>query len=190
MVKIGFLVEGASEKRVLDSIAFRQFLKGENIDYVSDIVDAKGGGQILPRNRDKHVSRLKGKGATHIIILTDKENDPCFTSVKNRVKPQENEFVLISAKALEAWFLADSDTITAILRKPFKYPAPENTEGKPFDTIKNEFSKNGKDFDTKLILADRMIRNGFTIEKAASHSNCPSAKYFLKKIKSITSEST
>jgi hypothetical protein len=186
VVKIGFIVEGASEKKVLDSVAFRQFLKKENIDFVPEIIDAKGGGQMLPNNREKHVSRLKDKGATHIVILTDKENDPCFTSVKNRIEPQENETVLISAKALEAWFLADSETISTILRKTFKYPSPENTDGKPYNAIKNEFSKNGKDFDTKLILADRMIRNGFTIEKAAAHANCPSAKYFIKKLKELS----
>jgi hypothetical protein len=186
VVKIGFIVEGASEKKVLDSVAFREFLKKEKIDFVADVIDAKGGGQMLPHNREKHVSRLKGKGATHIVILTDKENDPCFTSVKNRISPQKGEIVLISAKALEAWFLADSDTVSTILRKQFKFQSPENTDGKPYDAIKNEFSKNGKDFDTKLILADRMIRNGFTIEKAAAHTNCPSAKYFLKKLKELS----
>ncbi|MEO5642177.1 MAG: hypothetical protein ABIQ40_00090 [Bacteroidia bacterium] len=185
MVKIGFIVEGASEKKVLDSAAFRIFLEKEKIAFVGEVIDAKGGGQLLPRNRERHVLRLKGKGATHIIILSDKENDPCFTSVKKRIAPQHSETVLISAKALEAWFLADSKTLTRIFRRPFNYPSPENTIVNPFDIIKDEFSKRNKDFDTKTILADRMIRNGFTIQNAAAHKNCPSAKYFLEKLKSI-----
>ncbi len=180
-------MERVSEKKVLDSTAFRDFLKKEKIEFVGDIIDAKGGGKLLPHNRERHVLRLKGKGATHIIILSDKENDPCFTSVKQRIAPQASETVLVSAKALEAWFLADSETLTKIFRKPFNYITPENTTGKPFDVIKDEFSKREKDFDTKAILADRMIRNGFTIENAAAHKNCPSAKYFLEKLKLIAS---
>src|SRR5574337_702816 len=184
MVKIGFIVEGACEKKVLDSVAFRNFLKKEQIDFVSEIIDAKGGGQMLPRNREKHVARLKGKEATHIIILSDKETAPCFTEVKNRISPQEGETVLISAKALEAWFLADSETLGMIFRETFKYSSPENTPGKPIEIIKPKFAKRKEDFNSKLILTDRMISNGFSIENAAKHSNCPSAKYFVQKLRS------
>lgn len=188
MVKIGFLVEGECEKRLLDSVAFRLFLEKEKISFVPEIIDARGGGNILPHNREKHVARLKGKGATHILIFTDKESEPCFTEVKKRIAPQENETIVISAKALEAWFLADSETLTTIFKAPFKFQAPENTPEKPYKTIKSEFSKRGKDFDSKLILTDRMIRNGFTIERAASHPNCPSARYFLQKLRAISKQ--
>jgi hypothetical protein len=50
MVKLGFIGEGAVEKRILESPPFREYLRLRNIDFVVDVEDANGNGNLLPHN--------------------------------------------------------------------------------------------------------------------------------------------
>ncbi|NDC31821.1 MAG: hypothetical protein EBZ58_13005 [Bacteroidetes bacterium] len=59
---------------------------------------------------------------------------------------------------------------------------------KPIDLIKQLFLENiqrGIGRRGKPYLANYMLKNGFNIMNAAEHANCPSAKYFIAKLREI-----
>lgn len=188
MVKIGFIVEGDSEKLILESQAFKDFLSANQIDYVPEIVNAEGGGNLLPHNLKKYTQSLADKGANRFVILTDLETDPCVTETKNRISaPTATHSVIVSRKAIEAWYLADDDLMSKFFKKKYSCEFPEKTQSMPFDHLRAEFiSHTGRGLSSsKPVVARRMINEGFTVENAAKHENCPSAQYFLNKIKEI-----
>lgn len=50
MVKVGFIVEGESEKLVVESPMFQQWLHDHDCTLVTPVIDAKGGGNLLPQH--------------------------------------------------------------------------------------------------------------------------------------------
>lgn len=185
MVKLGFIGEGAGEKSILESEGFRNILTGLNLEYVEKVINAHGGGNLLPKYLEDQIDTLKKEGANHIVILADQEDAPCITSVKERIDPKGNHIVIISVKTIEAWFLADSSAMSAFLKSRFNCENPEEFE-KPFEHIRNlMWQKRGRGMNHKKQLCSRMLINGFSIQSAATHPNCPSAKYFLNKLKSL-----
>ena len=101
MVKLGFIVEGETEKILLESEIFKDLLSKFKLDYVSEIVDAGGNGNLLPKNIEKLSAILIDKGASKIIVLTDLDKDKCVTETKNRISPLENHICVISKKEIE-----------------------------------------------------------------------------------------
>lgn len=63
----------------------------------------------------------------------------------------------------------------------FEFPESESI---PYETIRKELLRitgRGYGRSAKLRFADKFIQSkGFSIENAAKHPNCPSAKYFIK----------
>ena len=47
MVKLGFIGEGATERKILESQNFRLLLEELGLDYVEKVIDAKGGGNLI-----------------------------------------------------------------------------------------------------------------------------------------------
>ena len=187
MVKLGFIGEGANEKTVLESENFRSLLDQLGLDFVKNVIDAKGGGNLLPKYLEDQIDSLKKEGATHILILADQEDAPCITSVKSRIDPDGRHIVVIAVKAIEAWFLADAATISAYLKFKFECEKPEEIQ-KPFDHIRQvKLEQTGRGVNHKKQLCSRILQSGFSIEAAAAHPNCPSAKYFFGKLKSLAS---
>jgi hypothetical protein len=187
MVKLGFIVEGASEKAILKSSMFRSMLANLKLDYVENVIDAKGNGKLLPELIQDHVEYLESEGATQILILTDQEDAPCITSVKARINPEGKHIVVVAAKAIEAWLLADSKAISTYFGKNFKCDYPESFE-KPFQHIKTEKLKlTNRGVNDKGQLCSRILASGLSLEAAAAHPNCPSAKYFLDKLTALSS---
>jgi hypothetical protein len=188
MVKLGFIVEGATEKIILEKSDFFDYLRSLKIDYVSKIEDAEGNGNLLPHNILEHSKILVDKGATHIFILTDLDKDKCITETKNRISASENRAVVISVKEIESWYLADSSAMGSFLKDSSYYCDSPESIIDPFTEIKNRrLAKINRGIDDKVILAKLIVKNnGFSILKAAEHPNCNSAKYFLKKIKELT----
>jgi len=186
MVKLGFIGEGDNEKSILESDDLRKILGELNLEYVERVVNAKGGGNLLPKYLEDQVDSLKKDGATQILILADQEDASSITSVKERIDPDGNHIVIISVKAIEAWFLADSKTMSAYLKARYRCENPEEYL-KPFEYIKElRWQYRGVGLNHKKQLCSRMLINGFSIQNAATHPNCPSAKYFLEKLKSLS----
>ena len=179
MVKIGFICEGETEKLIIESENFQTYLHKNNLALVNAI-DATGNGNLLPKNIQPFIEILKDDGAEIIFILTDLDRDKCITKTKERINAPEDIVVIISVQQIEAWFLADSNTLSAIFKCRYVYDNPEK-EIYPGKKLKEIFiEKTGRgNMESKPRFAKWMIKQGFSILSAAQHSNCNSAKYFI-----------
>ncbi len=190
MVKVGFICEGFTEQIFLQSDAFRSYLASLKIESLP-VINAEGSGNLLPHNIAGYISRLEKEGARVIIVLTDLDDDICITETKTRISARKQDIVVIAVKKIEAWFLACSPTMQQLLGQPgFHFVFPEN-EGDPFERINALLVQHrgrgiGKKTAGKVKLATRMMEMGFDISNAASHVNCISAQYLLKKLKEIS----
>ena len=187
MVNIGFICEGYTELFILKSENFKSILVEFNLNLVG-IVNVEGNGNLLPQNIDRHRQNLIRDGAEIIFILTDLDEDQCITKTRLRITEKENQHIIIAVKQIEAWFLADTNTMKSILKGNFLFDYPEK-EIIPFETIRkiyfDKFLKGIVGTDQKKKLAQKMLEAGFSVQNAANHPNCPSALYFLDKLKSI-----
>lgn len=184
MVKIGFICEGFTEDIILKSKGFNAILDKLNIEAVG-VLNVEGNGNLLPHNISKYRNELIKKGASIIIVLTDLDEDECITKTKLRITEQSNQIIIIAVKQVESWFLADSTLLTKLLGEVFKFDSPEN-EPIPFETLRKLLIKfKGRGISGKVPMALKMLKHGFSIQHAANHPNCPSANYFLTKLKSI-----
>ena len=182
MVKVGFIVEGDTEKILLESKNFEDWTKNIGVDICHPIENANGSGNLLPKHIVPLVERLKLQDPSHIIILTDLENDPDKQSVIDRIGTDHTQLIFIAVKAIEAWFLADTSALNKWLKLEGVYEDfPELTPALPWDRLKalaNEHNKRGPG-GSKPVFAKQMTKHhGFSLERAAAHVNCPSATEF------------
>ena len=185
MVKLGFIVEGKTEKIILEKSGIFQFIKSISIEIFEKVINAEGKDKLLPQRMPEYMDTLISNGVNRFFILADLDKDECITKTKGRISPEANQIVVISVKEMESWYLADTNAMRSFLKDDTYYcEAPENITD-PFEEIKNvRLQKMNRGVDDKVILAKLMVKNnGFSILKAAEHPNCNSAKYFLKKIK-------
>lgn len=176
--KIGFIVEGGSEKVIIESRQFKAFLNNNGFELVTPVIDAEGGGNLLPKNIEEFVSRLQQKQVDAIYVLTDLEDELHVDNVRQRIEHAEITFAFIAVKALEAWYLADTCAMNTWLgTQDFYEPQPEKTVNKPWDRLKDIAAENGKRGPgQKISFAKRITKHwDFSIENAAKHQACPSA---------------
>lgn len=177
-IKVGFIVEGGSEKIIVESQQFRTLLTQYGFELVTPVIDAKGGGNLLPKNIDVFIQRFASKDVHRIFVLTDLEDEDSVQTVRERIAHESIDFSFIAVKALEAWYLADSTAINNWLEiTDFNEIQPEQTQGKPWDRLKeiaNERGKRGP--GQKISFAKKITKHhGFSLLHAAQHPNCPSA---------------
>jgi hypothetical protein len=189
---VGFIGEGESEVHLLRSNAFKEFLRDMNLSSVGEF-DACGRENLLNRtSRIEDFFKIFGDlQAEKVFILSDLENDPCISNYKSRLYNYSSlKIALVAVKAIEAWLLSDSDTLSFLLKERFTFADPENTDTLPIIKLREIFiDRTGRGLGIrKPKIIDRFIRGGFTIEKAAEHPNCNSAKYFIRKLKEFTEE--
>ena len=184
-MKVGFLCEGNTEVKIVKSNRFQQYLTRVGIEMVVPILDAEGGGNLTPGKSGEYTDLLIANGADRVIILTDLDDDSCISLTKSRITTSDNIIVIVAVRQIEAWFLADSNTLSHLLKENFEFERPEE-EADPFETLKNIFlTRYNRGIGGKDIFTRRMLKYGFSIENAAQHPNCPSAAYFLKKLKQL-----
>ena len=186
MVKVAFIVEGKVEKIFIEFLDKTEWFSKYNIERVGAIIDAKGGGNLCPKNMQSFVNQVKTYNPDKIFILTDLECDPCVEKTKERLGDCDICHIVLAKKAIEAWFLADNEIIHQFTNENLdSFEFPEETEDMPYDVWKKillEYTGRGV---SKVKLVTSILKNGFDIEKSASHPNCPSAKYFFEKIRFI-----
>lgn len=184
MVTIGFIVEGFSEKILFDSQNFKNYLSSLNINYIPEIINAEGNGNLLPHNIMEFTTSLVNKGATKIFIITDLDTDLCVTKTKERINAIDIHQCIISKKTIESWFLADTETMKGYFKTVhFKCENPEDIEN-PFneiDLLMHKFLNRGLG-TSKIKLAKSLVNNGLSFENILKHPNCHSAKYFHNKL--------
>lgn len=191
MVKVGFIVEGETEKIIIESDKFKEFLLNNDYELVTPVIDAKGGGNLLPSNIEPFIKRLKDSQAEMIVVLTDLEDEISVDKVKERIEHSEIKVIFVAVKAIEAWFLADTEAMKSFLKVDnFMEEFPEQTINKPFERIKEIIKeKNARGVGSKIILAKHMIKHhSFSIENSANHPNCPSAKEMIDSFKNTESK--
>lgn len=187
MVSVGFIVEGKTEQILLESTWFQAWLQQQGINRVGTVIDAEGAGNLLPERIEPLQQELFGYGANVIVIVTDLDNDFSIRVAKQRIGEHYNQIVIVAVKAIEAWFLADTMTLTTLTNVSIHVDNPEWIDN-PFEMLQQLFlDKTGRGIGTKPMLARRMLKYGFTIERAAQHPNCPSARYFLTKLQTLAS---
>jgi len=198
MVKIGILYEGSPEGQTTEEILFksdyfRDLLKRLNIDLVIQS-DFKVNNVI---NLKSKIQIFKEYGATKIFVLKDLDNEDChdLKNIKTKaIKKYQlnNKCELIYViKEFESWLIADLIATKKVLGIPQNENIsfgknPENII-KPSNMLKEELKKHGnKTLNTKTKITKEYIKNGFSLEEAAKHTYCKSAKYFIQKLKEIS----
>ena len=188
MVKVGFIVEGGCEKIVLKAVEFQAYLQTQRIEQVGDVIDMDGKGNLKQSSMrmNTQVQLLRDAGAEWVIVLRDMDNADSFDAVKQEVYQASDVKACVAVQELEAWFLADSETLSALLQTNFNHDSPE-TVLKPFELlVALRKQHTGRGISDKKVFARTMLAGGFTIEQAARHPNCPSARYFLTKLQTLT----
>lgn len=188
MVRIGFICEGKTEKNIIESVNFQRWLSENGFECLLPIIDAKGNGNLLPHRIEALRQELLDQNVQQIIILTDLDADSCISSTRQRIGERDDQIIMVAVKQIESWFLGDTPTLQAIFNdSAFRFDQPEQ-EANPFSTLQQLLlAKTNRGVGSKSILVSRMLKNGFTIEKAAQHPNCPSAHYFLTKLETLAS---
>lgn len=181
MVRLGFIVEGGTEKIIVESPQFVSWLKTMDIELVRPVIDAKGGGNLLPKNIEPMVNTLKSIGVDNIVILTDLDNENDTETVIKRIGTEHTSLIFVAVKAIEAWYLADTSAMRKWLNNiNFVENSPEQTSDKPWQRLKDIALAEGQSGpgSSKVAFAKKMVKHfNFDVSQSALHPRCPSAKY-------------
>ncbi len=180
------MVEGATERLIIKSAAFQEMLRRMGLQTVNEVIDVRGRMNLLSEKTNGIRQVLQQSGAERLVVLTDKEDTTCYSSLKTMINTPA-DLIAIANRTIEAWFLADSQTLSALFQTNFYCESPEAVLN-PIDALKayrQEFR--GMGIGDKKTFARIMLNNGFTVENAAQHPNCPSARYFLTKLQTLAS---
>ena len=181
MVKLGIICEGETEVLHFDTSLFRQFLQRFNLELIG-VVETGSKTQYFEDRLLKYRQILLDRGAEKIITLIDLDQDTCITFTKQAIPKFDNQTIVVAVKEIENWYLADSLTLNNLLGREVTIDWPEQVA----DAEKLIIQLRGKGFGhSKPRLAKAMLNNGFTVERAARHPNCPSARYFLTKLQTL-----
>ena len=188
MVKVGFICEGETEKIIVESENFKQLLIQNNCVFLKAI-DATGNGNLLPKNISPFINVLIDEGADKIFILSDLDLDECITKTKLRIDAPESIIVIIAVKQIESWILADAILLSNIFNEPYLFAYPER-ENIPRETLRKLFIEKIQRGigNSKPKFAYSMVSQGFSILNAANNPQCYSAKYFIKKLESLSED--
>ncbi|MCX8519058.1 MAG: DUF4276 family protein [Methylophilaceae bacterium] len=192
MVRVGFVVEGHSEKILVESHAFQEWLESCGINIVSPVVNASGNGKLHSQHMAKHVELLKRlSNPDKIVVLADLDPDQsirCITERKQFIGSHA-DLVLVACKAIESWFLADTQAMKRWTGDAnFYKDAPENTTGTPWECLKeigNSTKGRGPGSNKRQFAKMFIGQCNFDVRLAANHQNCHSARYFVDKLKML-----
>ena len=189
MVTVGFVVEGDSDKYLVESELFQTWLREEcNLEMVDRVVNAKGQGEMRGRNIGDKVRLLKQEtNPDKVVVLADLDPDervPCVQVRKEIIGSQDIDLVVIARKAMESWFLADTEAMRRWLGDDtFCEVNPETLIGMPWDRLREIGRKRGRGPGTKVRFSRKFIRDHrFDVRRAAQHAQCPSARYFVERL--------
>lgn len=195
MVTVGFVVEGDSEKRLIESELFQQWLREDcNLEVVDPVVNAAGSGNMCSRNIGVLVKNLRAEATPDkVVVLADLDPEkcaPCVQARKKIIDPQDIaliSLIAIAKKALESWFLADTEAMRRWLGDDtFCEDTPETLKGMPWDRLKELGRKRGQGPGTKSSFSRKFIlHHEFDVRRAAQHDQCPSARYFVERLRAL-----
>ena len=123
-----------------------------------------------------------------VVVLADLDPEkrvPCVQARKKIIGSQGIDLIAIAKKAMESWFLADTEAMRRWLGDDTFYEvAPETLTGMPWDRLKELRDKRGRGPGReRLVFTRKFIRDHrFDVRRAAQHAQCPSARYFLERL--------
>lgn len=189
VVTVGFVVEGDSDEFLPQSPAFRTWLRDEyQLEVVDPVVNAAGNGNLCSRKIGVFVEKLRIQAAPDkVVVLADLDPSqcaPCIEARKQLMGVEGVDVVIIARKAIESWFLADTEAMRRWSGNDAFYDLePETMAGMPWDRLKEIGRKRGRGPGSKVAFAKIFIRDcQFDVRRAANHPNCPSARYFVEKL--------
>lgn len=187
MVTVGFVVEGPSDRWLIENELFEKWLREDcNLEVVKPVVDA--GGRMDSVHIEAFVKNLKKiANPDKTVVLADLDPDnrvPCVEKRKELIGSQGIDLVAIARKAMESWFLADTEAMRRWLGDDtFCEVNPEMLTGMPWDRLRELGRKRGRGPGTKVHFSRKFIRNHkFDVRRAAQHANCSSARYFVERL--------
>lgn len=185
--KVAFIVEGGTEKILLESAQFAAWLASMELELIKPVVDASGGGNLLPKKIGDMINTLKQKQPDHIFILTDLEREPSISGVKAKLAHPDISDCFITILATESWFLACSESLNKWLSSNFSVYKPEDRAldkpSKRFKALCVEHNVGG--CASKPKLAQHMLKAGFSFEGVLKHPNCASMKYMERVLRGL-----
>lgn len=194
MVTVGFVVEGDSEAALVSSSLFRNSLQQRSkLRVVDPVVNAGGNGGQCSRNIELHVNRLRTQETPNrVVVLADLDPDicaPCIGKRKEIIGSQGIDLVAIAKQAIESWFLADTEAMRTWLDDPTFYESkpelPTRTSWDRLKEVSRERKRRGPG-KSKAIFARKMVRRyRFDVYRAAQHPHCPSARYFVDRLRQL-----
>ena len=193
MIRIGFVVEGICEKLLIESAGFHTWASQYGLEIGYPVINAGGNGNLCTQNIKPFLEKCHIEAnPDKIVVLTDLECEPCVTATKARIGNDKVTQIIVAKKALEAWFLADTVAMRRWLKND-DFPGetmPEQTTGMPWERLKEiatiyHKKKLGPGRKKKPFTQKMIAQFGFSIERAANHPNCPSAKYFVEKLQNL-----
>lgn len=195
MVTVGFVVEGDSDEFLPRSEAFRNWLREEcDLEVVDPIVNAGGNGNMCTRKIKDYVDKLRiQSNPDRVVVLADLDPDHCAPCIKKRkeiIGDDDIDLVVIARKAIESWFLADTEAMRRWTGDDgFTETTPETLARMPWDRLKELGRNRGRGPGSKVTFAKKFIRDfKFDVRRAAIHPNCPSAHYFVTRLCALGEE--
>ncbi len=183
MVKLGIICEGETEGIHFNTTAFKRLLQGFGLELIS-VVETGSKTQYFQDRLLKYRQILIDRGAEKIITLVDLDRDTCITFTKQAIPQFADQTIVVAVQEFENWYLADSSALSNLVGRKTQIENPEQEA----DAVKVITQLRGKGFGhSKPRLANAILNNGFTVERAADHPNCPSARYFLDKLQTLAS---
>lgn len=189
MVTVMFIVEGECEKILVEHLIDQNWFAQFELQVMKPVINVSGGGNLCPHNINTHIELAKSLGTEKIVILTDLECSPCVTQTKARLGGCDDCRLVVTKKALEAWFLADDALMQNLLNlNAFSVSTPEITPAMPLDYFKvllKEHNKQGVG-PSKPRFTKRLLKMGFDMDKAMAHSQASSLHYFKKTLENLS----
>ena len=193
VLRIGFVVEGQSDKVVVESETFGRWLEDQDMELVGPVVVAGGHGAMQRRTKGgmglAQLLRKQAGNLDRIVVLADldpSEAVPCITCRKKRIDTEAVDLVVVARKAIESWFLADTLAMRSWTGDESYYEKrPEETPDMPWDRMKEVgHTRRGR---SKVLFARLLTgQHGFDVVRAAEHPECPTARYFIERVSTLT----
>jgi hypothetical protein len=136
------------------------------------------------------VAQLAQSQPDHMVVLTDLETADDAATVKARITQNHTSLIFVAIKALEAWFLADTDAMQRWLNNQhFFEPFPEQTPGMPWERLKEiakQYEARGPGASKVIFAKNFCNKHNYKISNSANHVKCPSAKVFCDALEGLT----
>ncbi len=192
MVRIGLIVEGDSDDVVFKHAHTKVKLSDACGVLVTKVVNARGNRNQQGNKIRPYVQILvENRRVDKIVLLTDLDKDDqikCITERKRAVgRIKHLEQILVARNCLESWFLADTAALGSWLKdNKIKIGNPESESIDAWRHLRKLARQKQKTCEKKTLFAREFVeRHNFSIARAAEHPNCPSARYFIAKMKEI-----